>query len=286
VLSTYFALCLACSGGEPAADAAEPSPPDLEVLTDGDAPPAGPTADVRLVNVWSGQGSAEPIDLTATPLFGEEAPLFEQVALGTWTAIRSVPADTRLEVHRSGEVEADEPVGGLFLTETDLEPGRSLTLIVGPVTPIREGGHTAGISIYYDTGPYLSGTMPAKPVDGGMLIGSFGPVRRLLGEAHPGLTLGTPGEGCLRPAGWEPSRPGIVTSVGGTALVAYDVEPGRHQIAAYAADDARCSGPPLVGPADVDVTAGGRTWIVAYGAGPGELSLVAVPAIGGAGGVP
>jgi hypothetical protein len=286
VLSACLAVGLACSGGEPAADPAESSPPDLEAPTDADAPPAGPTANVRLVNVWSGHGTTVPIHLTATPLFGEEAPLFEDVDLGTWTTIRSVPADTRLEVHRSGEVEAGEPVGGHFLTETDLEPGRSLTLVVGPVTPIREGGHTAGISIYYDTGPYLSGTMPAKPVKGGMLIASFGPVRPLLGEGHPGLKLGTPGEGCLRAAGWEPSRPGIVASVGGTALVAYDVEPGRHQVAAYAADDTGCSGPPLVGPAEVDVKAGGRTWIVAYGAGPGELSLVAVPATGGVEGAP
>jgi hypothetical protein len=118
------------------------------------------------------------------------------------------------------------------------------------------------------------------------LVASFGPVGPLLGEGHSGLKLGTPGAGCLRPAGWEPSRPGIVTSVGGTALVAYDVEPGRHQVASYAADDPDCSGPPLVGPAEVDLKAGGRTWTVAYGAGPGELSLTTVPAIGGAGGAP
>jgi hypothetical protein len=129
----------------------------------------------------------------------------------------------------------------------------------------------------------LTGTMPARSVDGVMLVANFGPAVAVM-PGRAAFKLGTPDGGCLRTAGSPPSGSGagaIAVSTGGTAVVGYDVAPGTVRVAAYRADDPSCGGAPVIGPVDAQVGATGRTYVIAYGTGPDDLRLLVVPSSDG-----
>jgi hypothetical protein len=290
-LATTFLATLSlagCAGEPPEAElpaeepeaAAEASPPE-------GAAESGPTATIRLVNLWvdgGGGGTGASIDVTSKGMFTSEEALFEGVGFGEVTGTTTVPADVRLSVYRAGTVGHEEDEGGHFLTDTELEPGSVLTLVVSYHDPITEGGGTAGISIFYDTGPYVAGSMPVRPVDGVLLVASATPLAWVLGDDHEALTFGSPDGGCLRPAGSPApgAGPGAITvSMGGTAAMTYDVTPGTVAVAAWGKDATSCGGAPRIGPIDVEVDAEGRTYVFAYGTGLDDLRLLTVPSSGG-----
>lgn len=261
---------------------AQAVPDDVPADTPAPAPQAeaGPSAAIRIVNLWVDGGSGASIDVTVKPMRADEEILFSGVGFGQVTATETVAADTRLAVYRAGEVAENADVGGHFLTESDLESSARLTLVATYMPPISDGGPTAIFTIFYDTGEYVTGTMPARSVDGSLLVADFAPLRRVLGPDQGSLILGTPGAGCLRLAGVPAAGSGsgaIVVSGGGTAVVTYDVPPGNLQVAAYAADDGSCTGAPVIGPVAVDVAPSGRTYVFAYGTGPDDRRLVVVP---------
>jgi hypothetical protein len=279
-LLTLGALLLtsACAA-EPQADADLESTPAAE-SADETSPALPDAATVRLVNLWIDSGRPAPVDVVMRPIIGEVTPLFEAVQPGAVTAARGLPADVRLEVFRQGESGTSNDVGSLFLTDSDMEPSGTLTLVLAWNRPLREGGNTAVIDIFFDSGEYVTGTMPARPVDGGLLVAFVSPLNRLLGENRETLTFGIPGRGCLRPAGSPPPSEGasaITTSVGGTAAITYDVPPGTHSIAAWRSDNSRCQGDPLIGPVSVTVAAGDRSYLFAWGPGVSDMRLLSLP---------
>lgn len=275
-----------CSGGAsdaetPSGDPAVDDPSSL--VGEGEATD-GASATIRLVNLWVDEGSGTSIDVTSKPMMGSERPLFEDVGFGELTGTATVPEDVRLSVYRSGEAGSAEEVGSLVLTSGDLQPGRRLTLVVSYHRPFTEGGRSAAIAVFYDTAERVTGGMPVRPVDGAFLVADVGPATRVSGEDHESLTFGTPGDGCLRPAGTDApgSEAGATTvSLGGTGVLTYDVPPGTTSIAAWGEGHTSCGGTPRVGPIDVEIAAAGRTYVFAYGTGPDDLRLVAVPSSGG-----
>jgi hypothetical protein len=286
LIGLVAALSWAACGG----DAAESELDAGEIASDADeAVPNDdsgddPSATIRFVNLWVDEGAGVAVDVHMSPLMGGERRLFQNVAFGTVTETASVPADVRFEVYRAGEAGADQQIGTHFLSSSDLEAGDRLTLVLGYTRPIREGGMTGGFEVFHDVGDVVSGGMPARSVDGALLVVSVSPANRVLGDARETFTFGSPGQGCLRPAGSPPpstSPNAITTSMGGTAVITYDVEPGSHQIAAYGSDAVRCEGSPRIGPVEVDVAAGGRTYLFAYAVGADDLRLLAVRSSGG-----
>jgi hypothetical protein len=269
----------ACSGGEPAPDPADRTAAAAE-SADNAAPAPPDAATIRLANLWIDSGQPAPVDVIINPILGEDTPLFEGVQPGTVTAVSGLPADVWLEVYRQGGYGSEEAVGSHFLTENDMRPSDRITLVLGWTRPLGEGGSTAGIDIFFDSGEFVTGTMPARPVDGGMLVAWVSPLNRRLGENRETLTFGIPGKGCLRPAGSPPPSAGasaITTSIGGTAAITYDVPPGTHPIAAWRSDSPRCEGDPLIGPVDVTVIAGDRSYLIAWGAGVSDMRLLFLP---------
>lgn len=241
------------------------------------------SATIRLVNLWVDDGTGAPIDVTSKPMLEAETPLFQGVEFGTLTETTKIPADTWLYVYRAGETDGEE-LGGLFLTSRDLKAGNRLTLVVSYHAPITEGGGTVGISVFYDTGDYVTGSMPVRPVDGALLVADVGPATRVLGESRQVLTFGSPGAGCLRLAGSPPRQAGpgaISVSAGGTAVVTYDVPPGTVRIAAWGDGHESCGGAPRVGPVEAGIDPSGRTYVFVYGTGPDDLRLLTVPASSG-----
>jgi hypothetical protein len=240
---------------------------------------ADPAAKIRLVNLWVDEGTGAPVDVHMSPLMSDERPLFQDVGFGTVTATTSVPADARITFYRAGNAASGEEIATHFLSSRDLEGGDQLTLVLGYTRPIREGGMTGVVEVFQDTGQFVSGGMPARPVDGTLLVISVSPANRILGDARDSFTFGSRGQGCLRPAGSPPPSSGggaITTSLGGTAIITYDVQPGVQQIAAYGSDTSQCEGSPRIGPVEVDVAAEGRTYLFAYGTGPNDLRLLPV----------
>jgi hypothetical protein len=272
-------LIAACMGDEPAAEpAAQAAPAADDAIEAAPTPPEA--ASVRLINLWVDSGQVVPVDVFMRPLMGEDSPFLEGLPPGTVTSVQGIPADVQLDIYREGTYGSDDDVGGLFLTETDLQPSDRLMLVIGWTRPLREGGKTAGIDIFFESGQYITGTMPARSVDGGLLVAYVSPLNRVLGENGETLTFGVPGQGCLRPAGSPPPSGGgsaITTSLGGTAAITYDVPPGTHSVAAWRPGSSRCEGDPLIGPVEVTVAAGQRSWVFAWGTGADDMRLVGVP---------
>lgn len=282
-LTTILALA-ACGSDGGEAESAVPSGTEAESPD----PPFGgadpdPAASIRFVNLWVEDGAGASVDVHMRGMRGDEHVLFENVGSGTVTATAPVPPDVWLNVYRADDAGTGDPVATHFLSRSDLGAGTRLTLVLTYFRPIREGGMASAVGVFQDTGNFITGGMPARPVDGALLVADLSAVTRVLGETHEPLQFGTPGSGCLRPAGSPPPSAGsgaITTSVGGTAVVTYDVAPGSHRIAAYPMDDVRCDGPPRVGPVEVDVAADGRTYIFVYAMGPDDLRLLPVAASG------
>lgn len=260
-------LAIACSDEQQAEERQDANPPS------GSAPAgaegrAGQTVTVRFVNLWVDDGAGAPVDVYTGYGADPEKRLLESASFGEVTGSATMPAGEALTVYRSGDTQAI--VASAF--GSDIEPGASLTLVLRYARPLRGSGPSGVVDVFTDSGDELGpGHGPARPVDGVLLVANVSPAGSILGDAHESLVFGIPGRSCLRGAGMAPEA-----ASGGTATMSYDIEPGTSRIAAYEADQGSCSGTPRIGPVEVDFPAGARSYIFAYGTGPGDLQLLPV----------
>jgi hypothetical protein len=276
ILALTALLAISACSAEPDADPADQTATASESTNE--AAPTQPDAfSIRIVNLWVDSGQPAPVDIVMRPLMGKETPLFEGVQPGTVTDLHGLPTDVQLDVYRMGASGSEDDVGGDFITETDIEPSSQLTLVLTWTRPLSDGGNTAQLDIFFDSGEYVTGTMPARPVRGALLVAFVSPLNRVLAEDDDlALTFGIPGQGCLLPAGSTPS-PGMSVSAAATAAMGYDLPPGTHAVAAWPSTDMRCEGDPLIGPVDVTAAAGHRSYLFAWGTGTPDMRLLAVP---------
>jgi hypothetical protein len=277
------ALCLVgCAEGEPdtAALAQNPSGDAPAMAQGADEESAAPAATtLRFVNLWVHEGAGAPVDVYRRTGLRGETLLYKGVGFGEVSPAGAIPPDTALYVYRAGDPQAGAGLGSpAFIASVDagdLALADRLTLVLRYYRPLREGRLAGASQVFADSGDSVVNGMPARPVDGAMLVAYSGAADVILGKGHKGFRFGTPGEGCLSPAG-EKSRPGISISIGGRgAALTYDVAPGALQVAAYEIDDGKpCSGTPRIGPVEIDVAAAGRTYLFAYGTGPDDLRLL------------
>lgn len=243
---------------------------------------AAQTATIRFVNLWLHEGTGTPVDVYLSPFLQPEQPLFEGLEFGAASAAVSIRADASVNAYLSGDPRAGEGLGSpefiASAKDRDIGPGDRLTLVLRYSPPFGDDPVSGGIVVFKDTGDAVTDGMPARDVDGALLVAYAGPVRHVVGETHKGYWFGIPDEGCLRPAGASP-RPGISVSAGGWEVLPYDVPPSRLQVAAWR--DSGCSGPPEIGPVAVDVAGEERAYVFAYGTGPDDLRLLPLAALGG-----
>jgi hypothetical protein len=89
-----------------------------------------------------------------------------------------------------------------------------------------------------------------------------------IGSSGLAFNIGTPGKGCLTKTGNESQ--GVL--VGGTQTVAYLVDPGTIQLAAYSANDTSCSGTPVVS-GSVETETGNPLWVFLYGTSQQDIKV-------------
>jgi hypothetical protein len=80
--------------------------------------------------------------------------------------------------------------------------------------------------------------------------------------------------GCLKSADDTATS---TTNIGGTSLVQYPVDAGTLQLSLYPSDPGTCAGKADMGPVSVDASAGGRTFVLAYGTTAQDLKLLVLP---------
>lgn len=141
----------------------------------------------------------------AIPGLGREQLLFENVGFGE-VVTAGVPADAALFTYRAGEPGLGEGFGSpAFIGSEDLgsdiEAGVPLTVVLTYAQPLRDDDLAGAMDVFYDAGDYVAGGMPARPVEGALVVADVSPAGRVLGEANEGFKFGIPGAGCLRPAG-------------------------------------------------------------------------------------
>jgi hypothetical protein len=275
-------LAVGC-GGEPADDADAGDTGEAAAIDDAMATdmatesPAGRSARVRLVNLWVDGGDGAPVDVRIRPIMGAERAVVDDLGFGEVTDAFDVHEDAQLYVYAAGEIDTASTPRSVRPVATegspDIEPGVPLTIVLTYAPPIGQSVRGGGMTVFRDEGEYVSGSMPARDVEGAMLVAFVAPAKTVLGDALDGLKFGTPGQGCLRPAGG-----GANTSMGGTATVNYDVTPGPLQVAAYEMNSSSCSEQPLAGPVEIDIPQGERGYLLAYGTSRDELRLKFVPA--------
>jgi hypothetical protein len=265
---------LACSG--PPAD--DPGADEAAVDVAGDA--AQSSVSVRFVHLWAHEGATSAIDVYAQPGFRAQELVRASLDLGE-VATLSVPTNATLYAYRSGEPGVGEGYGAPSLVashdlERDLATEVPLTVVLMPARSI--GERPAGaMRVFHDAGDYVIESSPVRPAEGGLAVADMSALGMLAGDPVPRFTLGTPGGGCLRPAGESP-RPGISVSAGGHSVFQYDVPAGATQVAAYPMDGTHCGGSPGIGPIDAQVPPGGRSYVFAYGTSAEDLRLLSVPA--------
>jgi hypothetical protein len=106
-----------------------------------------------------------------------------------------------------------------------------------------------------------------------MVVGWAGGVRSY-GQQLPAFRLGVPGKGCLKPL--------MQDTVTATYFSPFEAPKGPQAyaqvpLAAYAATDERCAGPPLAGPRKVPTFVEGRTFVFVHGADPAHIDILALP---------
>lgn len=263
----------ACSG--PPAD--DPAAEQATVDVSGEA---SSSASVQFVHLWAHDGSTSAIDVYAQPGFRAQELLRAGLDLGE-VATLSVPTTATLYAYRSGEPGVGEGYGAPSLVavkdlERDLGTGFPLTVVLMPAPSLgeRPGG---AMRLFHDAGDYVMESLPVRHAEGGLVVADMSALGMLAGAPVPRYTLGTPGGGCLHPAGETP-RPGISVSAGGHAVFLYDMPAGATQVAAYSMDLTRCEGSPGIGPIDAEVPPGGRIYVFAYGTSSEDLRLLSVAA--------
>lgn len=107
-----------------------------------------------------------------------------------------------------------------------------------------------------------------------IVVGWAGGVRRGDGQQPPAFRLGVPGKGCLKPLMQD-----TVTAID---FSPFEAPKGPQAyalvlLAAYAATDERCAGPPLAGPRNVPTFLQGRTFVFLHGADPAHVDILALP---------
>jgi hypothetical protein len=170
---------------------------------------------IRIVNLWSEHGTAPPVHFYLRPGFGAEAPLLENSSFGT-VAMVDVPPDATILAYHAGESGAGDGYGAAsFIASEDLEghleAGLPLTVVLVPFRALNPDRHGGSIGVFMDDGDRVIGGMPARSVEGSLLVADFSPAGQVTGEEFRGLKLGRPGEGCLGPAG-RPSGGAITVS--------------------------------------------------------------------------
>lgn len=244
----------------------------------GDAAPS--SASVRFVHLWAHEGATSAIDVYAQPRFRAQEVVRAGLDLGE-VATLSVPTNATLYAYRSGEPGVGEGYGAPSLVasqdlERDLATEVPLTVALMPARSLgeRPGG---AMRVFHDAGDYAIESLPVKPVEGGLVVADMSALGMLAGAPVPRYTLGTPGGGCLRPAGETP-RPGLSVSAGGHSVFLYDMPAEATQVAAYSMDGTHCAGSAGIGPIDAGVPPGGRTYVFAFGTNSEDLRLLSVAA--------
>lgn len=233
---------------------------------------------VRIVNLWVNDGAPGAIDVFVSR--GRKlVPLFTNVPFGTVTEYASVEAEAVLHVHPAGKAEnSDRSMAGALSTvwlRSDLESGRPLTVTFRYAKPLSDGGPSAVGQAFQDAGDFVYGSMPARPVQGALLVTDVTAANAASGASET-YFFGVPGKGCLLPAGSSPSSGRV--SLGGTGTAEYDVPPGPMKVAAYASDDRQCERAPILGPIDIDVAADRRNYLFVYGTSRADRRLLFTPA--------
>lgn len=282
-LAFAAALLAGCSGGDPVLER-QPAPPAATT----DAGPGSPTtlptltgAKIRLVNLYlPPEGQPEKVDVYAGIAIGEEVagePI-HTLGLGESTEYFEPPATTDgSSAVLSFFPEGVKAVDDLLINfEQTMADGDQWTVVLSRGTERSDGKPPFGFQTIGDKAAASGQAAVPEPGAGkGQVIGFGGALVNLLGQEDNSFTFGVPGKGCLTPA--DPAMQGV--NVGGTSVVPFDVDPGTVEVAAYDAVDVECSGKAEIGPVDVEVTEGRRTYVFTFtrSEDPSDRELLVLP---------
>jgi hypothetical protein len=157
--------------------------------------------------------------------------------------------------------------GGFMLRE-NLRDGDKVTILVHPARQ-QLGMRPPAFGIHWEARPAAAGSVPVAVADKALVIArdaavvTYGSTYRfhlaVAGACQEGLD--------------NPGNPGLFGTDGRFAFA-----PGTLSLTAHRfAEPASCAGAPAAGPASVEGTAGGRTWLWIHGPAMTDLRLLALP---------
>jgi hypothetical protein len=157
--------------------------------------------------------------------------------------------------------------GGFLLREI-LRDGDRVTILMQPGRPMM-GVTPAGWQIHWEARPSATNSAPAPVADRALVIARDAAVTTYGATFRFHLGAG----GVCQMALDNPGSPGLFSTDGRFAFA-----PGALSLSAYRfAEPANCTGAAAAGPAAIEGTAGGRTWLWIYGPSMTDLRLFALP---------
>jgi len=241
--------------------------------------PGTQTAKVRFVNlftntaypstdidVWQGYGGTDPCaKKLATVKYGSASDYIDVTAAdssGNWAAGAYVTGST-----------ADDHK---IIDQSETWKGGERVTIVFMGSQSEAGSNNAPSSgadqTFYESHSDINSTLDAVPGKGLIAIGAAS-IEYVVKDGS--WNAGIVGQSkCLTAVGDTDTEK---TSIGGTSLIPYPVDPGTVSIGLYLSDPGTCTGTPAIGPATVSADAGSRTLVFAYGVDPQNLELLVLP---------
>lgn len=226
-----------------------------------------PGVKVRLVNLYlPEQGQPEKVDVLPGLAFGDQLATLEPIhtlGLGESTDYFEPPATddkstAAMAFFPEGKRTDDDK---LIQYQDSMAPNAQWTVVMTRGDSLdNDSKPSMGYHNLDDkSGPGGQMNVPEPAAGKGQIVGHAGALINVLWQDDNSFTFGIPGKGCL-----THTDENLSLNVGGTSAVPFDVDPGTVQLAAYDAVDVECSGDPEIGPVDVEVVEGKRTYVLVF----------------------
>ncbi len=220
------------------------------------------SASLRLVNLFAVPGVSSTVDVYRGANAADGAILVRNLPFGNATDYLTVPAgNPTFAVYRTGSTAVSDRIGWIT------PQLHTAAVVTAAITAV---GDAQMVFVEVDPSP----AAPLAPPPSGSALVIFNSTALVvpLATNSDSFAYGTPGQGCLRRAD---QRDELL--VGGRDSATIVIAPGHIELAVYPAADVACAGAPIAMPISFDATAAGRTLVLAYGTGPADLHLLALP---------